>query len=93
MLSPSDSTPLAGTVVFYSCSLHDDQFIPAELTSAAFSTVQGMVQQERAISEMTTPGDAGLTAVVSVASSSATSQIINILKTIDRVGTVISEVS
>lgn len=89
MVSPSVSK----AVVFYSCSLHDEEFIPAELTSAAFSTVQEMVQQERSIPEMQTPGDAGLTAVVSVGSSSVTSDVLSILKKIDQVGTEIAEVS
>ena len=90
---PSNPTPLAKAAVFYSCSLHDDESIPAEPTSAALPTLQEMVQQERAIPEMTTPGDAGLTAIVAVGSLSVTSQIINVLNKIDRVGTVISEVS
>lgn len=93
LVSPSDSTPLPKAAIFYSCSLHDEGFIPTELTPSAFPAVQEMVQQEHAIPEMTTPGDAGLTAVVAVASSNVTSHVINILKMIDQVGTVISEVS
>ena len=92
LLSPSNSTPLAKATIFYSCSLHDEGFIQAG-PSATFSAVQEMVQQEHAISDMSTPGDAGLTTVVSVASSGSTSDIINILKKIDQVGTVIAEAS
>ena len=93
MLSPSNTTRLANAAVFYSCSLHDEGFNPAELTSAAFSTVQEMVEKECAIPELKTPGDAGLTAIISVGSSSMTSYILNILTKIDQVGAVIAEVS
>ena len=93
LLSPSDSTPLAKASIFYSCSLHDEKFSPAEPTSAAFPALQEMVQQEHAISGMKTPGDAGLTAVISVGSSSVTSYVLNILKKVDQVGAIIAEVS
>ena len=56
LLSPSNTTRLANAAVFYSCSLHDEAFIPAELKSTDFSTVQEMVEKERAIPEMKTPG-------------------------------------
>jgi hypothetical protein len=90
LLSPTDHTPLGKATIFYSCTLHHDGRPAVELTSPA---LQNLIQGEDAIPEMTTPGDAGLATAVSFASSDVTQNIINILRKIDQVGKVITEVS